>query len=145
MNDVAGQYLLCVVHHKNGVYSVVRFCEVRNPHSTKSSSSTQWVYDSFKDQTILGLMPLNDKTIHSFDLSISLQMIDRSIIELNAHVDAPKFHLIGCKVRAVVSDDDVGDAVTVYDPGYEVYHRSGFGRLNRLGFYPFGELIHHDK
>ena len=37
-----------------------------------------------------------------------------------------------------------GDAITVYDPGYEVYHRSGFGRFDRFGFYPFGEFIHHD-
>ena len=53
--------------------------------------------------------------------------------------------LIGHKVHAVISDDTVGDAVTVYNPGYKVYHRSEFGRLNRLGFYPFGELIHHDQ
>ena len=58
---------------------------------------------------------------------------------------APEFYLVGHKVRAVISDDAMGDAVTVYDLGYEVYHRSGFGCLNRLGFYPFGELIHHDQ
>ena len=31
-----------------------------------------------------------------------------SIIELNAHVAAPKFHLVGCKVRAVIGHDAVG-------------------------------------
>ena len=39
----------------------------------------------------------------------------------------------------------MGDAVTVYDPRYEVYRRSGFGRLYRLGLYPFGEFVHHDQ
>src|SRR3954467_549936 len=33
----------------------------------------------------------------------------------------------------------------VDNPGYEVYHRSGFVRFNRFGFYPFGEFIHHDQ
>ena len=80
-----------------------------------------------------------------FDLAVSLWVIDGSIIELDAHVFAPEFYLIGRKVRAIISDDVVGDAITVYNPGYEVYHRSGFGRLSRLGFYPFGELIHHDQ
>jgi hypothetical protein len=41
--------------------------------------------------------------------------------------------------------DAVGDAITVYNPGYEVYHRSGFSCFNRFGFYPFGEFIHHDQ
>ena len=71
-------------------------------------------------------------------------VIDESIIELDAHVFAPEFYLDSREVRAVISDDAVEDAVTVYNPGYKVYHRSGFGRLNKLGFYSFGELIHHD-
>ena len=72
-------------------------------------------------------------------------MIDRSIIEPDAHFAAPEFYLVGHEVRAIISDDSVRDAITVYNPGYKVYHRSGFGHLNRLGFYPFGELIHHDQ
>ena len=40
------------------VYPIVRFALVRSPHSTESSSSTQCVFDSFKDRTNLGLMPL---------------------------------------------------------------------------------------
>ena len=72
-------------------------------------------------------------------------MIDGGIIELNAHVAAPEFYLVGREVRAVVSDDSVGDAITVYNPRYEVYHRSGFGRFNRFGFYSFGEFVHHDQ
>src|SRR3954467_8595189 len=80
-----------------------------------------------------------------FDLAVGLWVIDGSIIELDAHVFAPEFYLIGRKVRVVISDDAVGDAIMVYNPRYKVYHRSGFGRLNRLGFYPFGELIHHDQ
>ena len=58
MNDIAGQYCICAVQHKNGVYLVVRFGVVRRPRSTESSSSTQCVSDSFKDHTILGLMLL---------------------------------------------------------------------------------------
>ena len=58
MNYVTGQDCLCVVHHKNDVYPVVRFGVVRSPHSMESSSSTQCVLDSFKDRTNLGLMPL---------------------------------------------------------------------------------------
>ena len=80
-----------------------------------------------------------------FDLTVSLWVIDGSIIELDAHVFAPEFYLVGYEVRAVISDDAVGDAVTVYNPGYKVYHMSGFGRLDGLGFYPYGELIHHDQ
>ncbi len=51
-------------------------------------------------------------------------MIDESVFELYAHVFTPEFYLIGREVRAVISDDAVGDAVTVYNPGYEIYHRS---------------------
>ena len=57
----------------------------------------------------------------------------------------PEFDLVGRKVRAVISDDAVRDAIAVYHPGYEVYHRSEFDRFNRLGFYPFGEFVHHDQ
>ena len=67
------------------------------------------------------------------------------MIELDAHFAAPEFYLVGREVRAVISDDVVGNAVMVYNPGYKVYHRSGFGRHNKLGFYPFGEFIHHDQ
>ena len=72
-------------------------------------------------------------------------MIDRSIVELDAHVAALEFYLVGREVRVVVNDDAVGDSLTVYDPGYEVYHRSGFSCFNKFGFYPFGEFIHHDQ
>ena len=78
-------------------------------------------------------------------MTVSLRVIDRSIIELDAHVAAPKFYLVGYKVRVAVSDDVVGDAITVYDPRYEVYHWSRFSCFNRLGLYPFGEFIHHDQ
>ena len=72
-------------------------------------------------------------------------MVDGSIVDLNAHVFALEFDLFGRKVHAVISDDAAGDVVTVYNPGYEVYHRSRFGRLNRLGLYSFGEFVHHDQ
>ena len=55
------------------------------------------------------------------------------------------FYFVGCEVRAVVGDDAVWDTINVHDTGYEVYHRSGFGRFNGFGFYPFGEFIHHDQ
>ena len=72
-------------------------------------------------------------------------MIDGSIIELDAHVFALEFYLVGREVRAIISDDAVGDAVTVYNPGNEIYHRSGFGCFHRFSLYPFGEFIHHDQ
>ena len=72
-------------------------------------------------------------------------MVDGGVIELNTHVFAPDFDLFGCEVGAVISDDTVGDAITVYNPSYEVYHWSGFSRFNWFGFYPFGELVHHDQ
>ena len=58
MNYVAGQYRLCAVHHKNGVYPVVQFGVVRSPQSTELSSSTQCVSDFVRDRTSLGLMLL---------------------------------------------------------------------------------------
>ena len=58
MNYVTGKECLCVVHHKNGVYPVLRFGVVRGPQSTESSSSTQCVSDSVKERTNLGLVPL---------------------------------------------------------------------------------------
>ena len=72
-------------------------------------------------------------------------MVDGSIVELDAHFAAPRFHLIGREIRAIIGDDAVGDAVTVYNPRYEVYHWSGFGRFNWFGLYLFGELVHHDQ
>ena len=78
-------------------------------------------------------------------MTISLRVIDRSIIELDAHVFALELNFVDREVCAVVSYDVVGDAVMVYNLGYKAYHRSGFGRLNRLSFYLFGELIHHDQ
>ena len=43
-------------------------------------------------------------------------MIDGGVIELNAHVAAPSFHLVGCEVGAIIGDDAMGDTITVYDP-----------------------------
>ena len=48
-------------------------------------------------------------------------MIEGGIIELNAHVATPSFYLVSCEVRGVIGDDAVGDTITVYYPGYEVY------------------------
>ena len=78
-------------------------------------------------------------------MTVSLRVIDRGIIKLNAHFAAPSFYVVSCKVRAVIGDDAVGDAVVVYNPGYVVYHWSGLGRFNWFGFYPFGEFIHYDQ
>ena len=66
-----------------------------------------------------GFSAAHDKTICTFDLAVGLWVIEGSIIELDAHFAAPEFYLIGSEVRAVVSDDAVGDAITVYNPGYE--------------------------
>ena len=43
-------------------------------------------------------------------------MIDGSIVELDAHVFALEFNLVGREVRAIISDDAMGDAVMVYYP-----------------------------
>ena len=64
-------------------------------------------------------------------------MIDRGVVELDAHFAAPSFYFIGCEIGAIISDDAVGDTVLVYDPGYEVYYWSGFGRFDWFGFYSF--------
>ena len=72
-------------------------------------------------------------------------MVYGGLIKLDAQVGAPSFHLIGCKVRAIVSNNTMWDTVTVHNPLYEVYHWSGFGHFNWFGFYPFGELVHHDQ
>ena len=135
MNYVAGQDCLCAVH----VYPVVRFGVVRSPQSTELSSSTQCVLDSLKHRTSLGLMPLIIRP-SALQLTVGLWVIDQSIIEPDAHFAAPEFYLIGREVCVVVSDDAVGDTITVYNPGYEVYHRSSF-----YPFGEFGEFIHHDQ
>ena len=72
-------------------------------------------------------------------------VIERGVVELNAQFAAPGFYLLGCKIQAIVDDDTVWDTVAVYNLRYELYHWSRFGRFNWLGFYPFGEFIHHDQ
>ena len=72
-------------------------------------------------------------------------MIYRGVIELNAQIDTPGFHLIGSEIGAVISDDAVRNTITVHNTGYEVYHWSGFGRFNWFGLYPLSEFIHHDQ
>ena len=72
-------------------------------------------------------------------------MVYGSIVELDAHVFAPEFNLAGREVHAVISDDAVGDTVSVYDSGYKVDNLSGYSRFHWCGFYPFGELIYHDQ
>ena len=64
-------------------------------------------------------------------------MIDRGVIDLDAQISALGFHF--------VSDDAVRNTITVYDAGYEFYHRPGLGRFNWFGFYPLGEFIHHNQ
>ena len=59
-------------------------------------------------------------------------MIDGGVIELNAQIGAPIFHLIGCEVGAVIGDDAVWNTIMVYNAGYKVYHWSDFGRFNWL-------------
>src|SRR3954465_168454 len=145
MNYVAGQNFLWAVHHK-------KWCESGGT-IRRGSQPPEYGVELLHPVRIRflegphysGFNAAHDETICTFDLTVSLWVIDRSIVELNAHVFAPQLYFIGGEVCAVIGDDTVGDTVTVYDPGYEVYHRSGFGRLNRLGFYPFREFIHHDQ
>ena len=69
----------------------------------------------------------------------------RGVIELDAEISTLGFHLIGCEIGAVVSDNVVWNTIMVHNAGYKIYHRPGFGRFNRFGFYPLGEFIHHDQ
>ena len=80
-----------------------------------------------------------------FNLTICLRVIYGGVIELNAQISAPVFHLIGCEIGAVIGDDAMWDTITVYNAGYKVYYWSGFGRFHWFGFYPFGELVNHDQ
>ena len=48
-------------------------------------------------------------------------MINRGIIELNAQISTPSFHLIGCEIGVVIGDDVVWNTKTVHNTGYEVY------------------------
>ena len=72
-------------------------------------------------------------------------MIDGGVIELNAQISTPGFHLIGCEIGAVIGDDVVWNTITVHHAGYEFYHWPGFGRFNWFGLYPLSEFIHHDQ
>ena len=145
MNYVAGQNCLCAVYHK-------KWCEScsavwRGPQPPEYGVELLYpVHVRFLEGPHLsGFDAAHDNTICMFDLAVSLWVIDGSIIELDAHIFAPEFNLVGREICAVVSDDAVGDAKTVYYPGCEVYHRSEFCRFNRLGFNPFGEFVHHDQ
>ena len=145
MNYVAGQDCLCAVHHKKWCVSGGAIRHGPQPLEYGVELLYPVRVRFLEGPHLFGFDAAHDETICTFDLTVSLWVIDGSIIELDAHVFAPEFYLIGRKICAVIGDDVVGDAITVYDPGYKVYHRSGFGRLNKLSFYPFGELIHHDQ
>ena len=92
-----------------------------------------------------GFNAAHDKTICTFDLAVGLWVIDRGIVEPDAQISTPGFHLIGCEIGAVVGDDGVRNTITVHNTGYKVYHWPGFGHFNWFGLYPLGELIHHDQ
>ena len=62
-------------------------------------------------------------------------MIYGGVIELDAQVSTPNFYLIGCEVRAVVSNNVVRDTITVYDTRYKIYDRSGFSWFYWFGLY----------
>ena len=102
MNYVAGQDCHCTVHHKEGCISgttvrhgpqppeygvellyLVRVRFLEGPHQSRFNAA-------------------HDKTICSFNLAVGLWVIDGSIIELDTHVAAPEFYLVGREVCAVV-------------------------------------------
>ena len=72
-------------------------------------------------------------------------MIDGSIVELDTHVFAPEFYLVGREVRAVVSDDAVRHAVPSSDVGDECYGSRPVQLLDWLCFDPLCEFVHGDK
>ena len=67
------------------------------------------------------------EAVCSFDLSFSLRVINRCVIELDAHLCAPVFDLLGREIGSVISYYTVRDTITVYHAGYEVDYWSGLG------------------
>ena len=72
-------------------------------------------------------------------------MVDRGVIEFNTQISTLGFYLVGCEIGAVVSDDVVWDTITVHNTGYEVYHRAGLSRFDRLSLYLLSEFVHHNQ
>src|ERR1043165_2315242 len=51
-----------------------------------------------------------------------------------------------CKIRAIVSDDAVWNAISADDVGHELDCSRTIQLLDRTSFYPFGELVYgHQK
>ena len=46
-------------------------------------------------------------------------MVDGGVIEFNAKISTPGFHLVGYEIRVVIGDDAVWDTIMVYDTGYK--------------------------
>ena len=72
-------------------------------------------------------------------------MLDGGVIELNAQISTPGFHLISCKIGAVIGDDAVWNTIMVHHAGYEVYYWPRLSRFDRFGLYPLSEFIHHNQ
>ena len=62
-----------------------------------------------------GLYSTHYQAISPFDLTVGLWVIYRGVVELNAQLSTPVFHLISCEVGAVISNDAVRDTVTVHN------------------------------
>lgn len=53
---------------------------------------------------------------------ICSRVVDGCIVDFNAQVRTPVFHVIGCEIGAIISDDAVRDTIMVYHAGYKVDH-----------------------
>ena len=73
-----------------------------------------------------------------------MRVIDRSIIELDAHVAAPQFYLVGCKVRAVVGDDAVGNPEAAHETLDELDCGASWDSADGFHFCPLGEFVDGD-
>ena len=67
-------------------------------------------------------------------------MVDGCIVELDAQISTLGFHLVGYKIRAIISDDAMRDTITVYYAGYKVDNRPSFNYFYWFGLYPFSEF-----
>ena len=117
---------------KKGVYPVVRLGVVPQANA----------YLTLQGAHQSGFNAAHYQAIGPFNLTVSLRMVDGCIVELNAQVSTPVFHLISCKIGAIISYDAVRDAIMVYHAGYKVDHWPCFSRFYWFGLYPFSEFIY---
>src|SRR3954466_11942371 len=116
MNYGAGQNCLCAVYHKEWCESGGAIRRGSQPPEYGVELLYPVHIGFFKGPHQSGFDAAHDETICTFDLTVSLWVIDRSIVELNAQVSAPQLYFIRGEVCAVIGDNTMGDTIMVYDP-----------------------------